>query len=234
MSQILEEFIHSNILIDNIIVKSWIYYKDNSICKLEYHNNTFNDIKNNKIFETERYYNITHEFTESIQSIDDWLDNNKCYFIDANDNYKKSIITIEWIKTHLGNYTKITPYKCIWYIHNVMTLTVHLYKNEIVLNYKNNNTILNDKKLTSFIEKNKNTILYAQNKIKQQSIQKIQTTQQHNLNINNITNINLNNSATIATVKTKPVNFYIKRSLKERYEIQACKPLPVTYPWDQY
>jgi len=29
----------------------------------------------------------------------------------------------------------------------------------------------------------------------------------------------------------KCTSFIIKRSLKERYETQACKPLPVKYPW---
>jgi hypothetical protein len=211
---------------NNIIIKRWYYYKENEFNILEYHYSEY--IDKNKTYKNEKYYNTHDSYTETILSIDEWLETNLTHLIQSNDNYKQALNTIDYIQKHLGNY-KYINYKYVWYIPKVIKLTVDLYCNKVILYYKDTETILCDKKLKSFIQKNKKTILYAQNKLKEQNNNKI--IQKKQIEINEKEQQKLLETPNVVK-KIKPTYFYIKKSLKERYEIQACKPLPVTHSWE--
>jgi len=220
---------------NTITIKKWYYYKEKVLHILEYHCSEYKDEKHNKLYKNEHYYNTNNELTEMIISIDTWLETHLQYLIHSNNNYNIALNTVEYIKTQLGDYNTYLPYKCVWNIPKVVTLSVYLYSNRVVLYYKNTETILCDKKLKSFIQKNKKTLLHAQDKVKEQSKLKLQEKelQEKELQQKELQQKELQEKENVIIRKElKPTYFYIKKSLKERYHIQACKPLPTTYPWE--
>jgi hypothetical protein len=231
----LNQFVHSHVTFkrknNNVTIKRWYYYKEEILSTLEYHYSEYIDEKHNKLYKNETYYNINNQLTETITPIEKWLEIHIQYLINSNEYYKISLNTIEYIKKHIGNYNTYLPYKCFWYIPKILKLTIDLYSNQVILYYKNTETILCDKKLKSFIQKNKKTILYAQDKLKEYSNNKITQQKLQRKETYEKEQDTLLENQTIQK-EIKPIYFYIKKSLKERYEIQACKPLPVIHPWD--
>lgn len=237
----------------NILTKyTWKFYDSDNILKILeyqysiYYVNTLN--KQTRIREdiqhvTERYSLSSFEkksINEEIYDIDEWLTNNLEYLKKSNDDYLKSLDIIKYITSELGEYNYALTYEVGWTIKDVYKLYIDLYSSNILLNYKGKDTQLSEQKLKTFIQKNKKVIIKAKENDHKKYIQRLNETREKNrlddlaketekLNI-------IQSSEHDATRKVGSLNkcesFVIKRSLKERYETQACKPFSVQYPWE--
>lgn len=226
---------HSHATQKNGFIKQWSFNKDKIIMSLIY--NQFNIILKNKTICNSDFYlkKLDDNSLTRIYNIQDFLLQNKIHIETSGINYQKCIELIEYTNNCIGNYTFESPYDIGWYIPHFLKLSIHFYEysNEpyILLNYKNKDVILSEKKLKVFLEKNKKVILKMQEKIINEHILKNTTrNKQSNQQLNQSSNKQLNQSSNKQS-KHANYNFYIKKDLKTRYLVQACKPLPETYPW---
>jgi hypothetical protein len=230
----------------------WKFYDENNRLKnLEYNYNIYNiSFLNSKTMIKEDIQKISESFfisfqdiklTEKINNIDDWLKDNFKYIQNSYNNCMKSFEIIEYLKLQLGNYDFATTYAVGWSIKHFYTLYIDLYNTNITLNYKNKETKLSEQTLKTFIEKNKKLIIQAKenhkkkyiqhkNEIKnQEHIKKITETETEKLVIDKT---KCDVTRRVGMHKKISSGFSIPRTLKERYETQACKPFQVKYPWE--
>jgi hypothetical protein len=236
----------------NILTRyTWKFYDSNNILKtLEYqHLIYYIDTLNKQSRISENIQHVTERYTislvdkkniqYSIYNIDEWLINNFEYLKKSNNDYMKSLDIIKYITIELGEYNFALTYEVGWSIKDVYKLYIDLYSAKIVVNYKGKETELSEQKLKTFIQKNKKVIIKAKENDHTKYIQRLNEAREkehledlaketEKLNI-----IQSSEHDAIRKVGTynRCESFIIKRTLKERYETQACKPLPVTYPW---
>jgi hypothetical protein len=225
-------------------IKQWVFTKDNIINILIYQDTSF-DIKqaftkdysiHNKLF----YIKVQKTYT-CIYDIEDWVNKNIIYIENSEKNYNKCYELVSLISENIGENTFKTYFEIGWYIPNLLKLTIQLYDtNKIIqLNYKNKNTILSVEKAQVFIQKNKKVILKMQEKNKKEHESKMQETIKKQKEKQLLDKIELqkildapSHDATKKVGYTKNgSNFFIKKSLRDRYLVQACKPLPEKYEW---
>ena len=245
---------HSNILTRY----TWIFYDSNNVLKnLDYQHsiyyvNTLNKetrIREDIEYITEKYIISSFEkksINEQINDIEDWLINNLEYLTKSHDNCMKSYDIIKYITSELGEYNYALTYEVGWSIKDVYKLYIDLYSTKILLNYKEKESQLSEQTLKKFIEKNKKVILQAKENQHKKYIQRIDETREkklleqltkdtEELRLIETSECDPTRKACNATRKVgsrnKCESFIIKRTLKECYETQSCKPLPVKYPW---
>jgi hypothetical protein len=184
------------------------------------------------------YSCIDKSTTNRIRKIDEWLTDNYQYIKNSDDNYIKSLEIIEYLKSELGEYNYALIYEVGWAIKGFYKLYIDLYSGKITLDYKGKATILSEQKLKTFVQKNKKGIFQAKENNHKKYIQSLnERREKERLEhlANETKKLIIQESAHDATRKVgshnKCTSFIIKRRLKERYETQACKPLPVKYPW---
>jgi hypothetical protein len=236
----------------NILTRyTWKFYDSDNILKtLEYqHSIYYINTLNKQSRVRENIEHITERYTislfdkkniqDSIYNIDEWLINNFEYLKKSNDDYMKSLDIIKYITSELGEYNYALTYEIGWSIKDVYKLYIDLYSAKIVLNYKGKETELSEQKLKTFIQKNKKVIIKAKENEHKKYIQRV-TERREKERLEQITKDaeQLHLIETLEHDATRKVgshnkceSFIIKRTLKERYETQACKPLPVKYPW---
>lgn len=232
----------------NILTRyTWTFYDSNNILNsLQYQHsiyyiNTLNKktmIRENTQHISERYILSSFEqksINEQINDIDEWLTNNFEYLKKSNDNFMKSFDIIKYITSELGEYNYAFTYEVGWSIKDVYKLYIDLYSTKIVVNYKGKDAQLSEQKLKTFIQKNKSVIIKAKENDHKKYIQRRnEAREKQRLDQLTKDTEQLHLTSTLAqdiTHKDKCESFYIKKSLKERYKIQACKPLSIEYPW---
>lgn len=233
-------------------VLTWKFYdKDNILRNLEYKYTEYNISKLNRdtmvkedIQQHSDCFTLSSQdnrHNEYIKNIKEWLKENHKYLIQSNNNYKKSLDIIKFIKSELSDYNYATTYEVGWSVKDFYKLYIDLYSSIVTLNYKGKETKLSEQKLKTFIQKNKKLIIQAKENEHKKYLQR-KTEAAEKQRIQKLTEeterLNLNKSTTYDA--TKKVNyggrnttaFSIPRTLKQRYEAQACKPFPEKYPWE--
>lgn len=234
-------------------VLTWKFYdKDNFLRNLEYKYTEYNISKLNRdtmrkedIQEHSECFIISSQdnrHSEYIKNIDEWLQENHKYLIQSNDNYKKSLEIIKFIKSELSDYNYATTYEVGWSVKDFYKLYIDLYSSVVTLNYKGKETKLSEQKLKTFIQKNKKLIMQAkENEYKKYLQRKQATLEQERIKklAEETERLSIDKSKYDATRKVNYGNnrkdmthsFAVPRTLKQRYEAQACKPFPEKYPW---
>lgn len=229
----------------------WRFYDSNNVLQnLEYKHAIYNINTLNKISRIrEDIQHITKKYSVSsseyksihhpINDIDNWLIDNFKYLEKSNDNYIKSHAIITYITSELGEYNYALTYEVGWSVKDIYKLYIDLYSSKIILDYKGKETQLSEQKLKTFIQKNKKIILQAKENQYKKYIQRVAENREKerleqltkDLEEQRLISIADCDATRKVGSRHKCESFIIKRSLKERYETQACKPLPVKYPW---
>lgn len=187
------------------------------------------------------FYDSRH--SDLIKNIDTWLTDNMQYLKKSYDNCMKSFEIINFIKSELGDYNYATTYEIGWSIKDFYKLYIDLYSTKITLNYKGKETQLSEQKLKTFIQKNKKLIIQAkENEYKKYMQRRNEFMEQERIKklAEETERLTIDKSKYDATRKVNYGNnrkdmthsFAIPRTLKQRYETQACKPFPEKYPWN--
>jgi hypothetical protein len=178
--------------------------------------------------------------SESIKDINVWLDTNFHLLKKSYDNCMKSFEIIEFLKGELGDYNYCTTYEVGWSVKDFYKLYIDLYSTTITLNYKGKETVLSEEKLNTFIKKNKKLINQAKENEHKKYLARVEKAREEERikKLSEETEIlSIDKSMYDATKKvgynSKSSSFSIPRTLKERYEAQACKPFPEKYPWER-
>lgn len=217
---------------DKGVIYNWIFYNKNK----ELYNLTTTKYKNeheNNIFYyrqvDKRYY---------IKCDEEWLIDNLKYIDISN---KKKNESLELINT-IGNYTTGTIFNYTWFIPNFCKITIDLYSGDIILTKINEikELKLTKEKLLTFFKNNKIKIkqhLEEEQKIKKQEKLKLEKLEElkkkEELKKEKLKNNNLSDSTKKVGSRNKNTCFYIKRTLKERYETQTCKLFANNFPWEK-
>lgn len=231
------------------VTKSWFYYKNNQLMKLTHIHNELNIVALNPVtYIREDTHVVSDKFYENccdsrietyIRDINIWLNDNLQFIIDSNTVYKNSLDVIKYVSDELGEYNFANVYEVGWSAPQLLKLVISLYNGEILLTYKNKDIKLNEEKLKLFIQKNKETIFKAKERDNQKHMKKVQKMREEEKMkaLEEATQrLNLSKSDHDATKRvgynSSSVSISIPRTLKQRYETQACKPFPVKYPWN--
>lgn len=234
-------------------ILTWKFYDENnhlrnldykySICRISALNKTSmlrEEVEQANECFTISFQGATHN--EFIKDINHWLKDNFKYIKKSYDNCMKSLELLKFITSELGEYNYATTYEYGWSIKDFYKLYIDLYSTKIILNYKGKETQLTEQKLKTFIQKNKKLILQTKENEHKKYIQR-QNEYMEKERIEKITaeteRLNISKIEYDATRKVNygrknndaHYSFALKRSLKERYEAQACKPFPEKYPW---
>lgn len=226
---------HIHVNLKNAFQKYWDFNMNNSIYTLMY----------NKYETCDNFYfkNVNEKMYTHIYNIDEWLNEHLIFIQNSVNNYIKCIELVEYINTYTSATLK-TCYKIEWYIPSYLKLTMHFYeKNEpyiLLESYKNKvkqgskpkqavdcegTVVLSEEKLKIFLQKNKKKM---QEKNSKKLVSKPNSLSSHLKDEKKpVKDSTLHHNTMVDG------NFYIKKTLKERYLVQACKPLPEKYPWGQ-
>lgn len=174
-----------------------------------------------------------------ICDINDWSVLNDVHLKNNQTHYEKSVLLKNYITERIGQSTFQTTFEVGWDVPGLFKLIIQYdNSNSISLTHKSNPPKkLSVKQTQQFIEKNKETIIKAQYKIKMQKQSKnsnktSEKTPQIQETQNRETKRNTLDSTARVGRETKGKLLFIERSLKERYETQACKPFVKKYEWD--
>jgi len=234
-----------------ILLYSWVYYnKNNVLCILTNEKGKFmvKHKSEDKLVEIDSYFIklVDKHKTERIyiNEIKDELE----YIKISQDLYNKSSNIIKYISSEIKDcYYGLTIFEAVWLIKNndknYLKITIDLYKFIIKLtNYQDEfhtEIIISSKQLKTFLNANKSKILQViknNNKLHKVKIEKNKKNdykkQLEEIKQNQLNAITHHDATRKVGSKVKNPQIYIKKSLKERYEIQACKPFPEKYPWD--
>jgi hypothetical protein len=189
-----------------------------------------------------------------IYNINDWIKTHQIYFEEYRKNYMEMETALQELrKSSLGEVSFSSMYEVGWYVKNEYLIKIDKIKFPKGINVgfkdsKNKSTfktkIMNKSELVTFILKNqkkiqkikeeesinhkkKLQILQEQQQQQQQQQQQLEPISKDQAIINMIRarpGID-NESLYYRSIKNKNCMF-IKSSLKHRYEVQACKPLP--------
>jgi hypothetical protein len=199
-------------------------------------------VRENLEYTSEEYTISSYEYKSThyqIKDINEWLIDNFKYLENSYNNCIKSYDIINYIVAEIGEYNYTLTYEVCWSIKDVYKLSIDLYSNKILLNYKGKNTELSEQKLKNFIQKNKKIILQAKENKHKKYIQRYNETREKerleqltkDLEEQHLISITDCNATYKDESNNKCESFIIKRTLKERYESQACKLLQLQYPW---
>ena len=231
------------------VTKIWFYYKNNQLMKLAHIHHELNIValnpatsirENTHVIYDKFYENCCESRDETcVMDINIWLNDNLQFIIDSNTVYKNTLEVIKYVSNELGEHDFANVYEVGWSAPQLLKLVISLYNGEILLTYKNKDIKLNEEKLKLFIQKNKETIFKAKERENQKHIKKVQKVREEEKikQLEAATQLlNISKSEHDATkrvgYKSSSSSIYIPRTLKERYETQACKPFPVKYPWN--
>lgn len=231
------------------MTKSWLYYKNNQLMKLNYTRSEMDIMVRNPITMIREIQHQVHDkffefcfdkgYDVYIKDINMWLQENLNFIIDSNQIYNKNMDIVKYITSEIGEYQFASTYEMGWNAPNLLKLTINLYNGEMTLNYKNKDIQLNEEKLKLFIQKNKETIFKAREREHQKHMKKVQQMREEEKmkQLEEETRLlNISKPDIDATKKvgynSKSSGIFIPRTLKQRYEAQACKPFPVKYPWN--
>lgn len=244
------ELNHSSAYNRKVVLYSWVYYnKNDDSCILTNEKGEF--MIKDKIFEIDSFHIklVDKHITERIY-MNDIKDELEC-IKKSQDSYNKSNEIIKYISKEICKNYGLSTFEAIWLIKNndknYLKITVDMYKFIIKLtNYQSEfeniigkEIIINPKKLKIFLNLNKSKILQVikdNNKVYKVKMEKnkridfekrLQERKEKELEL-----ITSHDATRKVGSKVKDNNIYIKKSLKERYEIQACKPFPEKYSWD--
>lgn len=229
-------------IFDKGVIYSWIFYNKNK----ELYNLTTTKYKNkheNNIF---YYRQVDEKFY--IKCDEQWLIDNLKYIYISNKKKNESFELINTICNYI-NYTTGTIFNYTWYIPNFFKITIDLYSGKIILTKINEikELKLTKEKLLTFLKNNKIKIkqhLEKEQEIKKQEklryeleklqeLKKKEELKKEELKKEKLKNNNLSDSTKKVGSRNKNTSFYIKRSLKERYETQTCKLFVNNFLWEQ-
>jgi hypothetical protein len=238
---------------DKKVLYSWVYYnKNDDLCVLTNEKSEFmiKDRMNNslKLIKNDAYFIkfVDKHITERIYYIKDELE----YIKKSQDLYNKSNEMIKHISKEICKNYSLTIFDTVWLIKNndknYLKISIDMYKFIIKLtNYQSEfdtEIIISPKKLKTFLNLNKSRILQVikdNNKLhkvkmaknKKNSFEKqLQELQEKKENSHEL--IISHDATRKVGSRFKNQKIYIKKSLKERYETQACKPFPEKYLWN--
>ena len=245
LTERLNKLLYTTVNRHNTIIRKWYFYKNDNLYFLSHENQVYNILSRNKYttYNKSVYYvrliDNHQTYCEAIYDIDKWLEEHIELLEKSADNFVKSKDIIEYVNNEIGEYCFAISNERGWYVAKLLKLTIDVYSLKITLNHKNKDTIISEKKLKTFIQKNKKIILQTKENNNKERLNRIEA-QRENIRLEKLKQENekQNVISTKAHDATKKVgmkrnctSFSIHRTLKERYETQACKPLPVNYPW---
>ncbi len=229
-----------------ILLYSWVYYnKNNDLCILTNEKGKF--IVKDKLIDIDNYYIklVDKHKTERIYINE--IKNELEYIKKSQDLYNKSNEIIKYLSKEICKNYGLTTFEVVWLIKNndknYLKITIDLYKFIIKLtNYQSEfdtEIIISSKQLKTFLNANKSKILQViknNNKLHKVKMEKNKRNdyekQLEEIKQNQLNAITHHDATRKVGSKVKESSIYIKKSLKERYEIQACKPFPEKYPWE--
>ena len=202
--------------------------------------------------ENDSFYYKQVDNTHYIKCTEKWLQDNINDIYESYKAKKESFELIDIITSNIGNYTSGNMFNYIWIIPNFCTITIELYNNDIILKKdKGKNVKLSKQKILTFIDNNNTKIkqcIENQRKIKEKEREKEQKEQKEKEQkqeqkqeqekestlLMSECRVNMDEYDSTKKVGSRSKNtcFYIKRSLKECYETQACKKYPTKFPWE--
>jgi hypothetical protein len=234
--------------------KSWMFKKENKIYILSY---TFGSLyishsdksKNGYINIDEWYIKNTElRYSERIFNINDWIKDHIKYvqeYTETHKNINNLVTTLS--QTILGPLSFQNMTTSGWTIRDyektlVLQITIDNFDvNNIQVNFKNKTKNFKPEQLIKFIKTNSKLIEKEKLAIKQQydairlkqEMQKLQISKNETElpAINMLRTYGVQSEEMIARRLKNSYKFHIPRSLKERYETQACKPLPSKEEW---
>lgn len=245
---------HSTSIFQNGTDFFWIFYKNQKLYKFIHRKRTVHiphqipqyfKIIQHQPTNTSKFYleNISciPTISETINKPQLWLIDNIKYINKSNEALAISLNIVKFLNLEIGNYIFRNFINYTWNIPGFFTITLDIYNSEctLILNTDGIETKLSEKELRIFITKNKN-----KNKI--QKFQKIQLEhlklKKQQLEQQKITKKQLEQQ-TLEQLKIDPlqpkvdatrkvnskkncINFYIKQTNKQIYEMQGCKPYP--------
>jgi len=239
----------------NVNIYSWVYYNRNDeLCILSNDKGNFSinqrssqDIKSKL---TPQVTNVTVDTyllrlvskRVSIRLYKNEIKNELEYIKKSDILYDKSKDLIEYISSQIGSYSMCNLFETVWFFKNYLRITIDMHKFIIKIHDLNNNKeiIACPKKLKEFLTLNKSKILkIVKNNIKLHKV-KMDNNKRVQFNIElklketeELEKDDLSHDATRKVgSKVKEPQIYIKKTLKERYEIQSQKLYPTKYSWD--
>lgn len=213
----------------NRITKLWYYYKENDFICLKYEEFIYDNKKTNDFYI--KYIDKKHGFSSVKFIIEDEIK----YIENSNFSFNKTEELKLFIENEIGASTFSSVYDIGWCIKDFLKITINKYNYTITCNYKNKDVILTEKKLRLFIDKNKTSIIKAMEIIKKKYKLKLEKSKELE-DLQKLESLNLNikiNKLTKENLKELCKVFSIKKTFKERYEIQSCKPFPEKYEWNK-
>jgi len=242
------ELNHSSAYNGKVVLYSWVYYnKNDDLCILTNEKGKFTMNNSLKLIDIDSFYIkfVDKHVTERvyINEIKDELE----YIKKSQDLYNKSNEIIKYLSKEICKNYGLTTFEVVWLIKNndknYLKITFDMYKFIIKLtNYQSEfdtEIITSPKKLKTFLNLNKSKILQVikdNNKLHKVKMDKnernefeklLQQRKEKELEL--ITSHDATRK--VGSIVKNP-QIYIIKSLKERYEIQACKPFPEKYSWD--
>ena len=250
----MDQYIHSTCQkSDDTFVKTWLFKKENAVHALSYNYGwQFRQGHGyaNGYYRKDEWHimDISEKLATKINNINDWIKDYQCYLEDFKEKYTLLQSLLESVMEILGETTFSTRYETGWYINGGYKMSIQKFEfpeGIEVCFYDTKIKSPKPKKITNveflaFVKKNKKRIL----KIKEE----VEINHQHKLNVAKLERMKLpkmeeehpdqrcinmmrarpgiDNEALYKKKMARPSELFIYKPLKERYEIQACKPFP--------
>lgn len=241
------EINHNIINKNNCIISSWVYYnKENKLCTLS--NEKADFYIKNKLVNIDRYYLKFIDIKKTIIITINEIENEIRLIKQSNVSFNKSNELITYISNEIGSYNGLNTFETIWFFRdcklksNYLKIIIDKYKFTVkIFDYTTNKEFLvTPKNIKVFLKLNKTkilTIIRNNKKIYKVKMEKLEKQKYEKkikqLEINDKLPPKINQHATRKVgSRVLSSNIYINRSLKERYETQACKPFPTNFKWE--
>lgn len=214
------KFTHSNSIKDTFFIKLWRLSINNIVYTLEYEE-LHSELKSSTFY----LKSICNKKTSTvIYNIEEWVAENIIHLEKSENNYKKCIKLTDYINEHIGDKTQCTLSEVEWSIPGYLRLSIKFYdtvtpNNEpyILLVYKEKEVFLSEYKLKKFINNNKKTIIQKKAYHLKKKGEELLTKEKPTI---------------LKTPLVNRYNLFIKRTIRQRYESQACKPFIENHTWN--
>ena len=215
----MDEYIHSTCKFNNMVIKNWLFKKDDECYTLSYKYGVIPLYKGNFKIDEWKLKNNNTLYTFKINNINDKI---KEILVNL-DDFKKNYIEMN----NVIDIIKLSPLKEVtfkindvigWNIKNECKITIDIFDiNKTLVTFKNEDPkIYNKKQLLAFVKSKSEILKKILEKILNEKILNEKILNEKILNENELNENELNELL-------KNVSMYIKKPLKERYESQSCK-----------
>lgn len=221
--------LNHGIYCSNRVTRLWYYYNKNDefIC-LKYEEFKYNDKSKTENFYI-KYIDTKSKFIKVDFNIIDEIN----YISISDSNYNKTSKIIASVENEIGVHNFSDTYDIGWNIKDFLIITINKYNLNITLNYKGKVIVLTEDKFNLFIKKNKIAILKAIKTLNIQYEMKLKNySDSQELKVTEKVTEKVVLKTSKSDFKKMCEIFSIKKTQKQRYQIQSCKPFPEIHEWN--